>query len=354
MRILKEAIGMRQRGHAVFFAAHFQSQLAYRAKQAGFEVLPTSFRWLDLPLTLASLVRFMRKQRIEVVNTHSSKDAWIGGMAARAAKIPLLRTRHLSTPTRSGINSLLLYKGLSDFVVTTCSEIVPLIEKQAHLPKGRCACVPTGIDADVVYASPSEIETLRHLHGLKEDDFVVGTVCVLRSWKGIADLLQAAKMLSSISCLKWLIVGGGPGLDFYKEYWKKLGGGNQVIFTGHLASPYAAMSTMDVFALLSTANEGISQATLQAAYLKKALVTTPTGGLKEVCIDKITGLCVPLRSPAEVAAAVSQLLQNPQQRQQLGQAACDLVCQHFTWKKTLDEMERIFSQLAHKKRGRSE
>src|SRR3989338_3572964 len=111
-----------------------------------------------------------------------------------------------------------------------------------------------------------------------DEDFLVGTACFVRSWKGIFDFLKAAHSLREEKHLKWIIVGGGY-LREYKRVAEEMGLSSAVIFTGHLDAPYAALAAMDLFALLSTANEGISQAALQAAYLKRPLITTPIGGL---------------------------------------------------------------------------
>ena len=106
---------------------------------------------------------------------------------------------------------------------------------------------------------------------------------------------------------------------------------------------------MDIFVLLSTAHEGISQALLQAAYLERPLIATTVGGLPEVCIDGKTGLSVPPHSPKKVAEAVVKLIENPSLRLLLGHEAKKLVCQKFTMHHTLDQMEALLEKvLAHK------
>ena len=64
--------------------------------------------------------------------------------------------------------------------------------------------------------------------------------------------------------IKWVVVGGGH-VDDYRPKIKEMGLEDSMQFIGHLDKPYAAIAAMDIFTLLSTANEGISQASLQAA-----------------------------------------------------------------------------------------
>lgn len=339
MRILSEARGMRERGHTVVFAVQEKGGLVQPAREAGFLVYEMPFKKSKALGVLIGLMRLMRKHDIEVVNTHSSLDAWLGGLAAKISGCKVIRTRHLSTPIRKGLNSKLLYNWLADEVVTTCASVVDVIVDQAGLPKKRCRSVPTGVNPEGII--DTEREAFRQKMGFAPDDCVVGTLCVLRGWKGVSDLLHAAKLLEDVPKLKWMVVGSGPSEAHFLRERKDLGLEDKVHFTGHIAPPYTALSAMDIFALLSWANEGVSQASLQAAYLQKPLITTAVGGLGEVCLEGQTGFIVPKRNPQAVAEAIEKL-QNPEMRQTYGANAHALVLEKFTLKHTLDQMEALY------------
>lgn len=344
IRILREAEGMRARGHEVIFAVTLGGKLIAHARKLGFQVYELNFKKTHALFTIPRLLRIFKKHRIDLVNTHSSSDAWMAGIAARLAGKFVVRTRHLSTPIRKGLNSVLLYNGLSDFVVTTSSAIVPLICNQSKLPPSQCRCIPTGVDPAALSVDPLAVKAFREQLHLRPDDCLVGTACFVRSWKGINDFMRAAELLREIDHLKWIVVGGGYVND-YKIVAEKMDLKGRLIFTGHLNSPYTAIAAMDVFALLSTAHEGISQSTLQAAYLKKPLITTPIGGLPEVCIDGKTGLIVPTFSPEKVGEAVINLMNSAELRKKLGEEAHRLVLEKFTMQHTLDGMESVYSGL---------
>jgi len=142
--------------------------------------------------------------------------------------------------------------------------------------------------------------------------------------------------------LKWIVVGSGVSEHQFKKEREILGLEDKVIFTGHLYPPFTALAAMDIFLLLSWANEGVSQASLQAAWLAKPLITTTIGGLREVCIDKQTGFQVPKRNPQAVAAAILNLVNNKALRMEMGQKGKNLVLEKFTLAHTLDQMERIY------------
>ncbi|MDP1836052.1 MAG: glycosyltransferase family 4 protein [Chlamydiales bacterium] len=343
IRILREAEGMRDRGHEVIMAVQSGGDLVQAAREAGFLVYEVSFSKKRAMQDLFALVGIIKRHNIDIVNTHSSWDAWLGGVAAKVTGRRIIRTRHLSTSIRPGINSRLLYRFLADQVVTTCETTANVICRQAGLTVDRCRSIPTGVAEN--FLPDNAANSFRQKFKIQSDEIVVGTVCVLRSWKGVQHLLQAAKILEGEPRLRWLIVGDGPAKEFLEHLAESLQLGGKVIFTGYQPDPMSAIAAMDIFALLSTANEGVSQASLQAALLGKPLVTTDIGGLGEVCIEGQTGYKCPEASPADVAIAIKQLADNPQLRQTFGANARHLALGKFTLKSTLDEMEKVYGLL---------
>lgn len=348
IRIFKEAHAFAEKGWEISFATAPNAELASKAKGKGFFVEEIEMKWKSAFQAVFKLMRLIRSRSIDVVVTHSSMDSWLAGIAAKLTGTPVIRLRHLSTPIKKGLNSRILYNFLANYTVTTCQSIAEVIRKQANLTEERCFSVPTGINADSIQLSPDQITQFRKQWNIKETDFVVGTLCVMRSWKGIADLLKAAHILKEESSVKWLIVGGGPAESYFKDIAKSLELHASVIFTGHLENPYPSLAAMDVFALLSTANEGVSQASLQASILKKPLITTNIGGLGEVCIPSKNGFIVPVNSPEIVSDAVQKLLKDPSTRQKYGEWGCQYVKEKFSFDWTLDTMEKLYQSLLFK------
>lgn len=343
MRILRESLGMKERGHEIILAVQMGGGLVEQAKNAGFTVYEVDFSKPKAMLCIMHLVKIIRKHKIDLINTHSSLDAWLGGLAARIARKKVIRTRHLSTNIRRGLNSILLYNKLADFVVTTSSRIISPIVKQARISPEKCKVVATGVD--LKKPDPKAIKAFREKFKLSNEDCLVGTACFVRSWKGIQDLMKAAHLLRDIKQLKWIIIGGGF-VDRYRGLAIELGLSQILHFTGHMEDPFPAIGALDIFTLLSTANEGISQSSLQAAYLGKPLITTTIGGLPEICLDKETGILVPPGSPKDVASAVLSLYDDPELRQEMGCRANQLVENKFTMQHTLDQMEQVYEILS--------
>ena len=337
IRILKESLGLIERGFKVSLAVVRGGKLVDYARREGLEVFEIDFKRPSAIKAVWDLCKIIKLQKIDIVNTHSSLDAWLGAAAAKIMGKKVVRTRHLSTVIRGGLNAKLLYNHFADFVVTTSSCIIPMIQEKAHLPSHRIRCVPTGVAPFEV--SEQEREKARKALGVKPDEILIGSVCVVRSWKGIQDLIAAAKMLRHDKRLKWVVVGGGYIENFKPLVDEEL----PFIFTGHQNDPKLSLAALDIFTLLSTAHEGISQASLQAAVLKKPLITTSIGGLPEVCVDGTTGFVTPPSSPEKVMEAVLKLSNDPELRKKMGHAAYRHVTQNFTFCQTLENMADVFA-----------
>ncbi|MEL7431239.1 MAG: glycosyltransferase family 4 protein [Chlamydiota bacterium] len=346
MRILEEATVMRKRGYKILLVVEKGALLKKRAEERGFLVYECSFRKRYWWKTFWYLLYLLRKEQVDILNTHSSLDAWIGGFVGKVLRKPVIRTRHLSAPIKKGWNSKILYKLLADYVVTTCEEMVPKIVEQARQAKGRCLSIPTGILPENVVYDFAEKRSWEERFGIQPTDFIVGTACFMRSWKGIEDLLEAAHLLKQEKRIKFVLVGGG-NQAYYQKRAEELGLGESVFFTGHLEKPFSAMALFDVFVLLSRANEGVSQASLQAAFLGlgRPLITTRVGGLPEVCQHFKTGIQVPTRSPAAVSEAILRLKNEEGLTKRLGKRAKELVLNKFTQTSMADQIEQIYQKI---------
>ncbi len=87
IRILKEAIGLRSRGHEIIFAVVRGGKLVDQARKAGFTVYEIDFHRSKAFSALRDLLKIIRKHKISIVNTHSSLDSWLGGIAGKIASM---------------------------------------------------------------------------------------------------------------------------------------------------------------------------------------------------------------------------------------------------------------------------
>ena len=92
---MAELSGFQKRGSSVWVMADEESQIYKRAAAAGIGAVPVKFKRARMLQDAMRLAMWLRRERIEVLNTHSSRDGWLLGIAGRLARVPLLiRSRH--------------------------------------------------------------------------------------------------------------------------------------------------------------------------------------------------------------------------------------------------------------------
>lgn len=313
---------MRARGHWVALAAHPESAIAKRAQEAGMPFYPLRTHKALLPVAVPQMATWINRNRIDVVNTHSSNDGWLAGLATRLARRPILiRSRHIEVDYPNRFWSGLAYRSLPDHVITTSQRIADRLVKELGVPPTRVSCISTGVDLSKFNSGISG--TLRQELGLAPEGALVGMISVLRSWKGHATFLDAAAQLlkSSKRPMRFVIAGDGPGRQELTEKIAQAPWKDGVTLLGHRNDVPNVLASLDVLVLPSFAHEGIPQIILQAQAMSKAVVATTVGGIPEVVEDGATGLLVPPREPTALAEKIGRILDDPDLRRRLGQTA---------------------------------
>ena len=346
LRILAEACGMAGRGHEVWLAAPPESRIAGAADARGIPVVSVGFRRPWGLGDVAVLRRTIGRLGIQVLNTHSSWDAWIGGLAGRLAGkgVRVVRTRHLSTPIPHSRSSRFLYMRLADHVVTTGEAIRQRMIEENDFAGDRITSVVTGVDLPR-FRPAREAAVVRQALGLPANVPVVGTVSTIRSWKGHLDLLAAIASLRADRDIRGLLVGDGPYAEVVRSRVRELRLEGAMVMPGQREDVADLLSAMDVFAFPSTANEGVPQAVLQAMALRRPVVAARVGGIPEVVRDGETGLLVSARDPSALARAIGRAMDDAPAAQRWVKTAADLVQAEYTVEAMLGKMEAIYQRV---------
>lgn len=341
-RTLNEMLGLRERGHTVLLACQPEARLGTRAKEAGFTVFATPMRSaIDLP-ALWRLRQWMRGQRVDIVNTHSSRDTQLAALAARSLgrrRPRIVRTRHLALP----ITSKFTYSVLPDHVVAVSRHVARYLVS-AGIPAGRISTVHTGIDL-TRYVAPAGGGTLRNELGLPSETPLVGTVAILRKKKGHADLLEAIPLvLAHFPAAHFVFAGDGPQQVNLARRIAELGIGHRVHLLGLRRDVVNVLASLDLF-VLPTHQEALGTAFVEAGAMGVACIGTNVDGVPEVIDDGVTGLLVPPHDPSSLADAIITLLADPERRCAMGETARARVRQRFSSAAMVDGMLAIYEQL---------
>ncbi|MFE5619469.1 GT4 family glycosyltransferase PelF [Streptomyces sp. NPDC056543] len=223
-------------------------------------------------------------------------------------------------------------------LITPCNQYNRRWEERGGAPAERIRTVYNGVDpAAFPDAGPEpEVPTL--------------------SWCGRVDPIKDLETLirayaitrAELPELRLRLFGPVPaGNEDYLTRLEKLaaelGVTDGITFEGRVsdvARAYAAGSVV----MLSSISEGFPFSLIEAMSCGRATVSTDVGGVREAVGD--TGLVVPPREPAVMAAAVTELLRDGARRAELGRRARQRVVDRFTLHRSVDGFRRIYHELA--------
>ena len=340
IRTLNEARWTAERGWRVIVAGVPEGRFIARAREAGLEAAPLAMgRAWDLR-AVARLARLIRRERVSLVHTHSSVDGWLGGLAARAAGVPVVRTRHVSIPVRRGFNPV--YTWLADRVITS-GETIRRIVVGAGVPSERVVAIPAGVDLGGFPFRSGAAETARAL-GLSPP--VIGSVAMFRGSKGHAHLLDAfAIVRAARPTATLLLVGDGIRRQWVEGLAREAGLAGAVVFTGFRADVAALLGVLDCFVLASTRTEGVPQSLLQAFAAGAPVVASAIGGVPEVVVDGVTGLLVESESAGALAAGIGRVLDDRAGADRRARAARALVEERFSHVASMTRLLDLYADL---------
>jgi glycosyltransferase involved in cell wall biosynthesis len=281
-------------------------------------------------IALFKLYRVTKKEKPHIVHLHLLKARILGGLAAKVAGVPIiLETFHgnLLKEYYGFLKTsiiLLLEKFVGNLVADWIIAISPS-QKQELVNFGiangdKIRIINIGLELERFLNSQGKIGGFKNELGLRDNVLLVGIVGRLVPIKGHRYFLEAAREVLEVTRdlnTKFLIIGDGELRRELKEYSKKLGIEDFVVFTGWRVDLERIYSDMDVV-VLSSLNEGTPVSIIEAMASEKAVVATRVGGVPDVVEDGVSGLMVSPKNPKALAQAIIRLLKDSELRAALG------------------------------------
>jgi glycosyltransferase involved in cell wall biosynthesis len=346
IRVYSEVIWLRRRGHNASLMVPPGSALGARAEQAGIPVA-----WIPMPRALdpravALIVRRLRRERAQVLVTHSSVDAWTGGLAARLVGVPVVRMRHLSVPVQRNPFSRAVYVGLCDKIVTMGEAIRTLLVERLEVRPAKVVSVPTGVDLDEFDPSRADRKRIRTELGVGGNTPLLGMIGVLRSWKGHLVFLQALRRVSAkLPDVQAVLVGDGPFRSVIQDAITCHGLEARVHVLGHREDVAEILVGLDMVVSASTAAEGIPQALLQALAMRRLVVASDVGGIPEVIHPGETGWLVRPSDPDALGEAIVEALADRAGAERMGRQGREMVVAGYSLQRMGERMEELYRSL---------
>jgi len=304
------AEGLQRRGHRIVFALKHNEQLLQELEQRGIEAHPLPIAGKGNLVAPFLLAWFAQSIGADIIHTHLSTASLWGAVAGKIADIPSFASVHALN-----VKTCYVYSDL----LATCSEGVRQHMVEQGIPAARIEVLYNGINPHQFEEIPPE-RAVRDELGLTYDAPVIGEVAHLSPRKGQAVLLDAVAILvrrwPQLVCL---LIGEGEDREALEGRVAELGLGDNVRLMGYRPDARKLMQAMDVVVLPSVAIEGLGIVLIEAAFLGKPTVGSDAPGIREAVVDRQTGVLVPPSDPEALAAAIAEVISNPEVAAEMGQ-----------------------------------
>jgi len=301
------------------------------------------------PLAIARLAWFLRRKRVDILQTHLFDAGILGIIAARLARTPVVvLTRHHLDQVHLIGNRFHVWLDRwmakqADHVVVLSNAVKNFMVSVDKIDAKKVEVIHQGFDFESLEATEKDRERIRNEFGL-DSRFVIGCVGQLFETKGQKHLILALKELAKeIPEGHLLLVGGGDRKPL-EDLARDLGLQNRITFAGYRKDIAACFSAMDMVVHPSL-SEAFCQVLIEAMAVGKPLVSTDVGGAPEVITQGETGILVPPEDSMAIARAILDLYRLPERREQLARNAQSSVRKRFPVSLMVERQLSCYSRL---------
>ncbi len=282
-----------------------------------------------------------------------------------------ISSEHSPDLNRSKVVSLLNYLTvpLTDCILAVSPLVRELLMKRGHIPARKIFTLENGIDIKRLDQLPPS--RIREELNLRPESVLFCSVGRLVAVKGHLYLLRAIEQMRCKADVELALIGDGPEELKLRAEAVRCGISDRVHFLGFRPDVLEVLKSVNVFVLPSL-QEGCPVVLLEAMACSLPVIATAVGGVPDLVIPGETGFLVP---PAEIwnsndkdkklggnpngesgqdepsktrgisalAAALDELVSNPDQIEQLGKSGRRRLEQYYTLDAVLTRLEHLYT-----------
>ena len=316
--------------------------------------------------SLIAIYRILRRERPDIVHTHTAKAGTLGRVAAILARVPA-RIHTFHGHVFAGYFGrfktwmyLTIERTLARFttriVTVSDGQATELADKYRVAVKSKIQVIRNGFDWK---DSSRSREELRAELGIKPGQLAVLWAGRMVPIKGIDLLADVVKSAAQNGSLQFLVAGDGPERPRFEQLVQ---GCNNVRMLGWQRDVAPLLKASDVV-LLTSVNEGTPTSLIEAMFAAKPFVATDAGGTRELAIglDNKDGLIrqaqngfIVERDAETMMTCLAKLVADPGLRETMGRGGQSHAVGNWGSQRLVNEIKQLYYDLTASAKSRTQ
>ncbi|MBN1216382.1 MAG: glycosyltransferase family 4 protein [Candidatus Lokiarchaeota archaeon] len=301
------------------------------------------------------IYRFIKKNKYDIVHTHSSKAGVIGRIAARLANTKAIIHSIRGLPFHNYQNKILhkflvlIEKIISKFchkITAVSYTIIETLTKRKIVDSQKLIMIRSAFD---IKSNLNLVESkiIKEKYSIKDDEIVIGKIARLSKLKGIYFALESIKRVSKIiPKIKFLIVGNGELESEIRKYIEDNNLSNIVILTG-LISPEEIPSYINTFDFLihTSLLEGLARVIPQSIVMGKPVICFNLDGSHEIIRDGRNGFLIEPENIEHLTQKIIEMCKDKNKIKIMGEIDRQLIFEEYSVQKMIQKLNDLYLSL---------
>lgn len=314
------------------------------------------------PYSLSNIIGFFqllflfKRERFDIVHTHTSVGGFLGRITAWLMNIPVvLWSIHgwaFNYPYGSNLRRR-FFSAIEGFLDRFTDHYIAVSRNMKDIgvrsnitDQNKVSVIYHGIELQN-YDAGNINASKRNELGLSKNIYIVGSIGRFEPQKAMDDFLKAAGIVrDEISNVKFLLVGDGPLRGQLEKLSVELGLEDDVFFTGWKENVKEYIACMDIFCM-SSLWEALPFILLEAMALERPVISTDLAGIAEILENEKGGLLMPVADPEKMAAAICRLLEDHETRGKMGRHNREKMEKVFSVSNMISQYEDLYRKVLH-------
>jgi glycosyltransferase involved in cell wall biosynthesis len=291
-------------------------------------------------------VGFLKKEKIDIVQTFFFDSTAFGVLAARLARVKgiLSSRRDMGFWYTPKILIVLFFVNLLTHRIVVNSEAIKEnVHKRERLNLKKIDVIYNGVDLEP-FSVHYDVDKLRNELGIPTNDNVVGIVANLNRRVKRVDIFvaAAAKILKEKYSVSFVVVGEGSFRKKLEVQGVNLGISEKMFFVGSQTNiiPYLQLFEVGV---LTSESEGFSNAIIEYLAAGLPVVCFDTGGNSELVANGINGYLFKWLDVSGLENRIVEILSNPNVMATISRNNI-LASSQFTWNDCVAKHELFYRE----------